>query len=99
MAKNPQFHGHTKHIEIKYHFIRELVSNGVVQLKYCPTEEMTADMLTKGLSHDQFVKLQAQLQVRRSVGKKKILTTVYYHTFSYHMTSSIVFVHIALSYH
>ena len=56
--KNPQFHGHTKHIEIKYHFIRELVSNGVVQLKYCPTVEMMADMLTKGLSHDQFVKLQ-----------------------------------------
>ena len=58
MAKNPQFHGHTKQIEIKYHFIRKLVSNGVVQLKYCPAEEMMADMLTKGLSHDQFVKLQ-----------------------------------------
>ena len=42
MAKNPQFHGRTKRIEIKYHFIRELVSNGVVQLKYCPTEEKMA---------------------------------------------------------
>ena len=37
--------------------IRKFVSNGVVHLKYCPTKEMMADMLTKSLSHDQFVKL------------------------------------------
>ncbi len=64
IAKNPQFHGRTKHIEIKYHFIRELVRNGVVQLRYCPTEEMIADMLTKGLGHDQLVKLQFLAGVR-----------------------------------
>ena len=48
MTKNPQFHGRAKHIEIKHHFIREQVSNGKVQLEYCPTTEMTADILTKG---------------------------------------------------
>ena len=58
IAKNPQFQGRTKHIEIKYHFIRELVGNGVVQLKYCPTEEMIAYMLTKGLPQDQLDKLR-----------------------------------------
>ena len=56
MAKNPQFHGRVKHIA--YHFIREQVSNGTVKLKYRPTKEMVADMLTKGLSRDQFVKLR-----------------------------------------
>ncbi len=39
MAKNPQFHGRAKHIGIKYHFIREQVNSGTVELKCCPTEE------------------------------------------------------------
>ena len=58
LAKNPQFHGRAKHIGIKYHFIREQVEKGTVELQYCPTEEMVADMLTKGLRRDQFIKLR-----------------------------------------
>ena len=40
MARNPQFHGRAKHIDIKHHFIRERVSDGLIELKYCPTNEM-----------------------------------------------------------
>ena len=58
LARNPHFHGRAKHIGIKYHFIREQVEKGTVELQYCPTEEMIADMLTKGLSLDQFTKLR-----------------------------------------
>ena len=58
MASNPQFHGRAKHISIKYHFIREKVSDGMVKLRYCPTNEMIADMLTKGLPKEQFAKLR-----------------------------------------
>ena len=58
MAKNPQFHGRAKHIAIKHHFIREQVADGNIELKYCPTEDMIADMLTKGLQRDRFVKLR-----------------------------------------
>jgi hypothetical protein len=58
MTKNPQFHGRAKHIDIKYHFIRENVNNGIIKLEYCPTEEMTADIFTKGLSREQFCKLR-----------------------------------------
>ena len=57
MTKNPQFHGRAKHIDIKHHFIREQVSQGNVKLEYCPTTEMTADILTKGLSRESFDKL------------------------------------------
>ena len=49
MSKNPQCHGRAKHISIKYHFVREQVNNDVIKLKYCPTEDMFADILTKGL--------------------------------------------------
>ena len=58
MAKNHQFHGRSKHISIKYHFVRDQVSKGAVTLRYCPTKDMIADILTKGLSREQFVKLR-----------------------------------------
>ena len=54
MARNPQFHGRTKHIAIKYHFITEQVTNGKLELRYCRTNDMIADMMTKGLSGEQF---------------------------------------------
>ena len=61
MAKNPQFHGRSKHIAIKYHFIRD---RGSMELKYCCTKEMVADMLTNGLYRDQFEKLRWMAGVR-----------------------------------
>ena len=60
MSKNPQFHGRTKHVEIKHHFIREQVNEGNVKLEYCPSEEQTADMFTKGLSREQFCRLRSK---------------------------------------
>ena len=49
MANNPKFHGRAKHVDIKYHFVRQLVLKGTIALKYCPTDEMVADVLTKSL--------------------------------------------------
>ena len=56
MTKNPQFHGRAKHISIKHHFIREQVAQGSIVLDYCPTNEMTADIFTKGLGQEEFCK-------------------------------------------
>ena len=47
MSKNP--HGRAKYVDIKFHFIRELPEKEKVTLKFCPNENMIADMLTKGL--------------------------------------------------
>ena len=58
LAKNPQVHGRTKHIDIKFHFIRDLVDSGRIKLAYCPSEDMVADMMTKGLPMVQFEKLR-----------------------------------------
>ena len=64
MAKNPQFHGRAKHIGIKFHYIQEQVERGAVALKYCPSNDMIADMPTKGLAGDQFYKLRKMAGVR-----------------------------------
>ena len=58
MAKNPQFHKRSEHINIKYHYVRERVNNGKIVVKYCPTEEMFADLLTKGIGPTEFNKLR-----------------------------------------
>ena len=50
MTKNPVFHDKSKHIEVRYHYIRDMVQKGAVKLKYVPTEEQVADVLTKPLS-------------------------------------------------
>ena len=50
MARNPQFHGRAKHIDIRHHYVREQMSEGTVTLQYCPSYEMATDILTKGLS-------------------------------------------------
>ena len=44
-----QFHARTKHIDIRYHYIRYMIEKGEIRLIYCPTEDMTADILTKAL--------------------------------------------------
>ena len=51
LAKNPGFHARSKHIDIQYHFIRKHTDTdtGTITLDYCPTDNMTADVLTKGL--------------------------------------------------
>lgn len=47
---NLKFHGQTKHIDIRYHFLRETVKEQKLSVKYIPTEENMADIFTKPLS-------------------------------------------------
>ena len=73
MAKNPVYHGRTKHIDIRVHFIRQLVAQGLINLLHCNTNEQKADILTKSLPRDKHVYFTFQLGVcnfesRGSVG-------------------------------
>ena len=47
LAKNPAHHQRSKHIDVKYHFIRSEIHAGIVSLKYVPTDENVADVFTK----------------------------------------------------
>jgi len=49
LMKDHQYHARTKHIDIRFHFIRYIVEGGSIRLVYCPTDDMTADTLTKAL--------------------------------------------------
>lgn len=49
LSTNPVLHKKSKHIDVKYHFARECVSNNIVKLHYLPTANMPADLLTKSL--------------------------------------------------
>ena len=56
-------HTKTKHIAIKYHFLRELVQDKEVRLKYVNTKEQIANIFTKPLSKDAFFYLKGKLEV------------------------------------
>ena len=63
LAKNPVYHSRTKHIDIKFHFLREKVLEEVITLEYKPTEEMVADGFTKALPRDKHAKFLASLNM------------------------------------
>ncbi|GKC17561.1 hypothetical protein Tco_1014343 [Tanacetum coccineum] len=61
IAENPVQHGRTKHINVKYHAIREAEKNREVKLKYCTSETQLADMLTKSITGKKLNYFKAQL--------------------------------------
>ena len=70
LAKNPEFHKRTKHIDIRYHFVREKVESGEVILEYCPTQDMLADMMTKPIASVQFENIRDRLGIQRTAANE-----------------------------
>ena len=63
MSKNLVFHDKSKHIEIKYHYIRDMVERGAVKLEYVATNNKIVDVLTKPLSRVKFEHFRENLGV------------------------------------
>jgi len=67
ISKNPVLHSRTKHIELRYHFLRELVESNVLQLEYISTENQLADILTKPLDQKRFLHLRKAIGMNPSI--------------------------------
>ncbi len=65
LAENPMHHGRTKHIEIRYHFMRETVTEGLIKLAFMPTKEEAADGMTKSLAGEAFVEFIKDLGLKQ----------------------------------
>jgi len=66
LAKNPVFHDRSKHIRIKYHFIRDCLEDGSIKASHIPTTDQLADILTKSLGKAKFQ------EMRRRIGLEQI---------------------------
>lgn len=66
LTRDGSYHARTKHIDIHYHFIRFVVQDGTIKLVYCPTDDMTADTLTKALPSAKAKHFTASLGLRSS---------------------------------
>ena len=58
LSENPVFHDHSKHIDIRYHYIWDMVQQGAIRLQHISTNEQVADILTKPLGKVKFLTFQ-----------------------------------------
>ena len=65
LSKNHMCQQRTKHIDIKYHFVREKVQNKEIELEYLPTTKMIADTLTKNLPRKTFEIYRSEMGLQR----------------------------------
>jgi hypothetical protein len=64
LAKNPQFHARSKHIDIQWHYVRQAVDQGVIDLCYISTADQVADIMTKALPSDRFAMLRSRMGIK-----------------------------------
>ena len=66
MTRNPVFHQKTRHINIRFHFIREALQEGVIDVKFCQSEDQLTDIFTKTLPKERFNQLRLKLGVKHA---------------------------------
>ncbi|KRX75624.1 Copia protein [Trichinella sp. T6] len=78
LVESVRFGERTKHINVRYHMVKDLREKGILEVKYCPSEDMIADNLTKPVCKQQFESFTKKVgleghkegRTRRGVGEK-----------------------------
>jgi hypothetical protein len=65
LSKNPVHHDRSKHIGIKFHYVRDCMEAGIVKIDYVGTKDQLADLLTKAPGKVQYIELRQRLGVTR----------------------------------
>ena len=78
LAKDNKFHARTKHIDLRYHFLREAVEDERICFTYIPTEDNVADIFMKALPRPKFVQLVGKLGLREmsKEGKEEVRSII-----------------------
>ncbi len=69
LSNNPEFHSRTKHIHIRYHYVRDTIEQYSIKIEYISTEDNISDILTKGLpkiKHYKIIELIGLQKVEKS---------------------------------
>ena len=79
IANNRMSQKRTRYVDVRYHFIRDYVEDGTIQLYYCETKRMLADILTKAIPRPQYAKLRQQVMtdVLSYIGKDLLVQVAY----------------------
>jgi hypothetical protein len=65
VTRNPEHHGRMKHLDLRHYWLRDTVKAGLIDVKYIPTKQMPADIMTKALSRGSVVEMREMLGLRR----------------------------------
>ena len=65
VSRNPEHHGRMKHLDLRFYWLRDVCKAGLIDVKYLPTRQMSADILTKTLARPTVVEMCGLLGLRR----------------------------------
>ena len=89
MADNPVEHSHTKHIDIRYHFLRDYQQKWDIEIAYVSTHKQLADIFTKPLEERIFCELRSELNILDSHNMDWIIAHIAYFLYTFNHALSI----------